>query len=125
MDTLFAAGKYLKYRLHAANAHDIHSPFVFDFFNNVIHDATPFYGFDLIESLRSRHLLDTRKINVTDFGTGNRNRTERICDIAKKSLKPKKFGELLFRIVNKFNSGNILELGTSLGITTLYLSLPK
>jgi predicted O-methyltransferase YrrM len=125
MDTLFAASKYLSYRLRASNEHGIHSPFVFDLFNNVIKDETPFYGFELIESLRSRHLLDIRKINITDFGTGNNKRQERICDIARKSVKSKKFGQLLFRLVNKFNPENILELGTSLGITTLYLSLPK
>lgn len=125
MDTLFAAGKYIKYRLRAADAHDIHSPFVFDLFNNVIKDETPFYGFELIESLRSRHLLDIRTINITDYGTGNNKRQERICNIARKSVKSKKFAQLLFRLVNKFNPENILELGTSLGITTLYLSLPK
>lgn len=124
MDKLFAAGNYLKYQLCAKNAHDIHSPFVFDLLNNVIRDNTPYYGFDLIDSLYSSQLLDHRKIEVTDYGTGNHKRQERVSDIAIKAVKPKKFSRLLFRLVNRFSTKNILEIGTSLGITTLYLSLP-
>ena len=125
MDKLLIAGNYLKYRLRAKNAHDIHSPFVFDLLNNVIKDKTPYYGFDLIDSLRSHLLLNKQKVNITDFGTGKSHRNELVCNITKKAVKPKKYAELLFRLVNKFASKNILELGTSLGITTLYLSLPN
>lgn len=125
MDRLFALKKYVKYRLSAGTAHDVHSPFVFDLLNDVISDETPFYGFDLLESLRSQLLLDRKTIKVTDFGTGENQREERICVIAKKSLKSVKYAQLLFRLVNKFNPENILEIGTSLGLTTLYLSLPQ
>ncbi len=124
MDKLFAAGNYLRYQLFAKNAHDIHSPFVFDLLNNVIRDKTLFYGFDFIDSVYSSQLLNHRKIEVTDFGTGKPQRFERISDIAAKAVKPKKYARLLFRLINRFSTKNILELGTSLGITTLYLSLP-
>jgi predicted O-methyltransferase YrrM len=39
-------------------------------------------------------------------------------------VKPEKYGQLLFRLVNHFKPKNILEIGTSLGITTLYLATP-
>ncbi len=124
MDKLFAAGNYLKYQLCAKNAHDIHSPFVFDLLNNVIRDKTPYYGFDFIDSLYSKQLLNNSKIDVKDYGTGKHKRQERVRDIALKAVKPKKYSRLLFRLVNRFSTKNILEIGTSLGITTLYLSLP-
>ncbi len=124
MDKLFATFNYLKYRIRAKNAHDIHSPFVFDLLNNVILDKTPYYGFDFIESLRARHLLNERKVNAKDFGTGKCQRLELVSEIAQKAVKPKKYAQLLFRLVNRFCSENILEFGTSLGITTLYLSMP-
>ena len=124
MDKLFAAGNFLKYQLRAKDSNDIHSPFVFDLLNSIILDKTPFYGFDLIESLRAQYLLSDTKINVTDFGTGNNQRKVLIRDIAMKAVKPKKYGQLLFRLVNKFSTENILEFGTSLGITSLYLSMP-
>jgi predicted O-methyltransferase YrrM len=122
---LFTVGKYLKYHLKAGTVHDVHSPFVYDLLNNVIKDKTPFYGFDLVESLRSKHQLDRKIINITDLGTGRKDRKERICDIVNTAVKAKKYSQLLFRLANRFQSENILEFGTSLGLTTLYLSLPR
>lgn len=125
MDRLFALNKYVKYRIKAGTAHDVHSPFVFDLLNNVIRDETPFYGFEVLESLRSQLLLDQKLIKITDFGTGKNQREEKVCVIARKSLKSVKYAQLLFRLVNKFNPKNIIEIGTSLGLTTLYLALPQ
>jgi len=64
---------------------------------------------------------------VEDFGAGStilKNKKRVVRDIAKTSVKPKKYGQLLFRLVHYFELKNILELGTSLGITTLYLAKP-
>jgi predicted O-methyltransferase YrrM len=38
------------------------------------------------------------------------------------AAKPSKYGQLLFRMVNHFQPTTVLELGTSVGITTAYLS---
>jgi predicted O-methyltransferase YrrM len=46
-----------------------------------------------------------------------------ISSIAKTAAKPKKFGQLLYRLVKYYQPETIIELGTSLGITTSYLSL--
>lgn len=122
MDKFFAAKQYFFYRLNSVDAHGIHSPFVYDLLNDVILDNTPYYGFDVIESVRAKHLLDFSKIDVLDFGTGN-SRTVSKSKVAKSSVKPKKYSQLLFRLAKRFAGNTILELGTSLGITTLYLSL--
>jgi predicted O-methyltransferase YrrM len=66
-------------------------------------------------------MQDKRNIEVTDFGTG-KDRTRGVSDITMHSLKSAKYGQLLFRTVNYFKSKNVLELGTSLGITTSYLA---
>jgi predicted O-methyltransferase YrrM len=124
MDKLHASRNYIKYKLFAKNIHDIHSPFVFELLNNVINDQTPYYGFDVIESLRAKCLLNEEKIEIDDFGTGIK-RTESLSSITKRSVKNKKYAQLLFRLVNRFQTNNILEIGTSLGITTLYLSFPE
>ena len=47
----------------------------------------------------------------------------KVGDIAKYALTPAKFSRLLFRLIKEFKPSNIVELGTSLGINTLYLSL--
>src|SRR5690606_13128357 len=45
-----------------------------------------------------------------------------VSQIAKNSAKPKKYAQLLFRLVNHFAPETIFDLGTSLGITTAYLA---
>jgi predicted O-methyltransferase YrrM len=122
------AFKYLKYWFTASNGkgHGVHSPFVFDFINNVLSDKRAFDSFRYIESLRNELMHDHREINVPDFGAGSRkqlNNKRKISAIARSSLKPKKFSQLLFRIVHYYKPRNILELGTSLGITTAYMAV--
>ena len=122
-----AAWNYLHYRLVANTAHQIHSPFVFDLYNNVIKDATPYYAFRVIESIRAKMLLSGEKIVVHDFGTGrsaNPEEKRSLQFIASHYVKPIKYAQLLFRLVNEFLPIYILELGTSLGITTMYLASP-
>ncbi len=84
-------------------------------------ETEPYYVFKKIESLRYNLLHNYEYINITDYGTGL-NRSERIANIAYKSLKKPSQAQLLFRIVKHVQAEKILELGTSLGITTMYLS---
>jgi predicted O-methyltransferase YrrM len=120
-----AALQYLRYKLVSSDAHGLHSPFVFELYNNTILDETPFYFFRVIESIRANMLLSNEEILVHDLGTGGkklRQKNRSISYIAKHFVKPAKYGQLLFRLINKFQPEYILELGTSLGITTLYLA---
>jgi predicted O-methyltransferase YrrM len=121
------AKKYLHYYLTASNGkgHGVHSPFVFDFIKNVLNDKKEYGSYHSIEKLRKELLDDKRVIEVEDFGAGSLavpNRQKRISDIAKSFLKPKKFAQLLFRIVQYYKPGTIVELGTSLGITSAYIA---
>jgi len=113
--------KYLKYLLSAKNAHGIHSPFVFELYNEVINKRGNYYSFDKIEMLRRKLLISTKEINVTDLGTGTSGK-RMVREIAERSAKDKKYCELLFRLAYHFKPNNILELGTSLGISTSYLA---
>lgn len=119
--------RYLKYYVSASNrsGHGLHSPFVFDFISNVLNDDRCFYAYQSIENLRQLLLIDNSKIMIEDFGAGSRvkkNSIRSVSDIAGTSLKPKKYGQLLFRIVDRYAPNTILELGSSLGITTAYLA---
>ena len=122
------AAKYFSYYLRASNGkgHGMHSPFVFDFIVNVLNDDRDFYAFTQIEDLRKLLLKNENIIKVDDFGAGSVNLTSterKVSDIARSSLKPKKYAQLLFRMVNYYQPETILEIGTSLGITTAYLSM--
>lgn len=125
---LHSAKEFLRYRLSAGNAHGLHSPFVFDLYNNVIKDDMPFYTFDPIEFLRTKLLANKTPITIHDLGAGgekNSHRQTTIANIASRSLSPAKYGRLLFRLTNHFRPKTIIELGTSLGVSTLFLSLPS
>lgn len=125
MSKIQLAYKYLKYRLNAKTKFDIHSPFIFDFVTDVIGNTRHYYAYDEIEMLREHLLNDERTIRVEDFGAGSKkNKTpdRRIADIAKNTLITPKFGRLLFSMVDHYRPATLLELGTSLGISALYLA---
>ena len=84
--------------------------------------------YEKVEALRNQLLNDHTILEVEDFGAGSmmdKKNKRTISSIAKNASKPKKFGQLLFRIVKYYQPSTILELGTSLGITTSYLSLAR
>ncbi|MEI9933802.1 MAG: class I SAM-dependent methyltransferase [Ferruginibacter sp.] len=121
------AKKYLHYYFTASNGkgHGVHSPFVFDFIINVLNDKKEYECYGKIESARKKLLNDETIIQVEDFGAGStvmKSKERRVKDIARSSLKPKKFAQLLFRITQYYKPTTIVELGTSLGITTSYLA---
>ncbi len=103
----------------------MHSPFVFDFIKFVLNDKTIYPIYAEVERMRTVLLCNNESIEVEDFGAGSsliKTKKRIVKDIASSSLKPKKYSQLLFRIIKYYNKRNILELGTSLGITTAYLS---
>lgn len=117
--------KYLKHHWHASNGkgHGIHSPFVFEFVTEVLNDPRSFYPYTAIEKVRSGMLRDQRMIGIKDYGKPAGTKGEiKIADIAHRSLSGRKFGHLLFRIVNYYRPRNIMEMGTSLGISGAYLA---
>lgn len=120
--------RYIKYLLTAKTEHSLHSPFVFDLYTKVITDATPFYSFEDIENIRKELLKSNEIISVTDYGAGSKifkSNKRKVSDIARYSLKSPKYAQLLFRLINYLKPTSILELGTSLGISTLYLATPN
>lgn len=116
---------YFIHLLKAKNTrgHGVHSPFLYRFTQNVVYEKLPFYIFSKIEKLRIYNQHDQRILQLTDFGTGKRN-SAKIAEIAKRSLKKPNWAQLLYRIVNITQAKTVLELGTSLGLTTAYLASP-
>lgn len=116
----------LKYAIHLIKAHPrggfgIHSPYLFKLITRVIEEQTPYYCYQTIEKYRQNLLNDTSFIQVLDLGTGKSGK-RKVGDIAKKSLKSSSEAQLLFRLALHSKANTLLELGTSLGITTMYLA---
>jgi predicted O-methyltransferase YrrM len=121
------AKKYLQYYLTAYNGkgHGMHSPFVFGFILHVLNNRSAYVPPAQIEQLRKELLNDKRMLEIEDFGAGSRvakTKIRSVAGLARSALKPKKYAQLLYRLVKHYGPQTILELGTSLGITTAYMA---
>lgn len=122
--------KYLQYFFTASNGkgHGIHSPFIFDFIQHVLMPAQhQKNGFLEIEKLRKKYQNDNdRFIEVEDLGAGSFSKAgskRSVAQIAKGAAKHPKFARLLHRMVKYYKVSTVIELGTSLGLTTRYMAL--
>jgi predicted O-methyltransferase YrrM len=78
-----------------------------------------------VEALRRQLLNDHSILNVDDFGAGStvsKTNQRTVASIARHAAKPAKYAQLLHRIAEFYQPKTILELGTSLGLTTSYLA---
>ncbi len=117
---------YLRYLSRARDEHSLHSPFLFSLYTRIIRtDNRRDPTFTPIRTLREALRKNREPVTITDFGAGSKVNTSRqrtIGDIARHSQKPARFGRLLFRLVRHVRASTIVDLGTSLGITTAYLA---
>ena len=120
---LGGAWRFLKYFWKAQTLYDLHSPLAYAFARDVLEDRRWYYIFSEAETMRSRWMQDNRQITVQDWGAGSSllpGKERKISDLARMVATPPLFCRWLFQIV-RFNSpSTLLELGTSLGISTVY-----
>ena len=125
---LFQLGfRYISYLIFAKNGkgHGIHSPFVYRFVREVLMDRNQYPVYFIAESYRKRLLNNLDSIEVIDLGAGGKDKSikqKQISTIAKSALKPPKYSQMLYRFASTYSCRNIVELGTSLGVTTCYLA---
>ncbi|GAB4140258.1 MAG: class I SAM-dependent methyltransferase [Bacteroidia bacterium] len=117
----YPALAYLRYLKKSVNKHGVHSPFVFELITKVFPEDATNYSSHPAEQYRNQCLRNNNIIQVTDFGTGNSG-PRSIAEIASRAAKSPREGQLLNRIARHFKPLKILELGTSLGITSTYLA---
>ncbi len=116
---------YLIYRLKSVNEHGVHSPFVFDLLMSTVYNKRSFYAYARIEKRRKELALSMQKLECTDLGAGSKvnNKTKKsVQEILFSAAKPAKYSQLLFRLADHFQPRTVLELGTSLGISSAYLA---
>lgn len=123
----FRAIEYMKYLSNRRGIQYIHSPFLFNLMKVVFNDSKKGWPdtFFRIEEQRNKLMKDTSNFEFEDFGAGGdqlRKREVSISSIAAKALKQAKYARFLFRLAQHINAKNIVELGTSLGLTTSYLA---
>lgn len=122
-EVIFRTLSYLLHRITATNTlgHGIHSPYLYNIVHFLFYDNHTYYCFHPIEKERERLLRARKQIEVTDFGTGPSG-IRTVQSIAKHSLQSPRDAKLLFALAHCEVPQDIIELGTSLGITTAYLA---
>ena len=140
MDTktlIYRLKSWIRFHLTAWNTggEGVHSPYLFEWIRLIMSDKNGYYIWQEIEACRQNLLQDERLVEFVDYGMGRRVAggvsSKLVKSIAKNSLASKKYAQMLFRLVNwlghELQRPNdkgliIVELGTSLGITTAYLA---
>src|SRR5688572_12258061 len=119
--------RYIDYWLGASSGkgHGIHSPFVFEFVQKVLNDSTNYTEYEQAEQLRKKLLANNSPVPLEDYGAGSRSgpASKSVSQITRHASKTPKYGQLLFRIARYYRPHYIVELGTSLGISSSYLAL--
>lgn len=98
---------------------------MFGLYTSVVRHTGTYGPYAAIEARRQQLLRSPASLSVTDFGAGSHTgagQQRRVADIARTAAKPAHLAQLLFRLVNYCRPATILELGTSLGLTTAYLA---
>lgn len=105
--------------------HGVHSPSAFEFVSKVLFDKKFYTDYDIIEHQINRIKQDKRVIEIIEYGAGSgvfNSNKRRVKDIARHAGTEQKTGRLLFRMARYYKPELIVELGTSVGIGTLYLA---
>ena len=107
------------------NEHSLHSPFIYGFYKDVIKSDRQEPVHRGIENVRQMMSKTFTEVEVQDFGAGSAYESSakrKVSDIAKKGIATAKFSRLYSRIIQSIEARNVLELGTSIGINSMYLA---
>lgn len=117
---------YLKYLIKSKGADSVHSPFVYNIYFNVIKGINSKEKFKNIELLRTKLLKNKSKITIEDYGAGSiykaKNTERQISKIIATSSMKTKYCRMLASLTEYAKPENIIELGTSLGFSTMYMA---
>lgn len=122
--------RYLSFYKEAAHSkgHGMHSPFVYKFIREVLQDHSIYPEYRLWDSWRKALSRNTTQLAMQEMGAGSfagLHSHRSVSSLVKTAAKSPKTAKLLFRMAKYFQSNLILELGTSLGLSTALFSLAR
>lgn len=120
MPVFYRLQKFLNYQWRGQTKYYIHSPFVYQFFLNVLENQS--HNLRPIENLRTQLRNKPKPVQLTDYGT-KATRTVTLSHLEKNVAVRPKYGRLLYALANYFKPETILELGTSIGLSSAYLQI--
>ncbi|NOQ27649.1 MAG: SAM-dependent methyltransferase [Bacteroidales bacterium] len=119
--------KYIKYFLFTKHkrGHGIHSPFVYNLISNVLNNKREYEDLKQVTNAHNKYIKSTKHIEFEDLGAGsNYNNPKKLTlgKIIRRSSVDNKYGKLIFNLIKYFQPINILELGSSVGISSAYIA---
>ena len=105
--------------------HGVHSPFAYRLCEEVFYNENFFYDFEKLKNIRKELLSSKQLLEIEEFGAGSKtfkNNFRKVKDIAEKGISTSRQSELFYKLINFLNAKHCLELGTSLGLNTLYFA---
>lgn len=117
---------YFTFLRRSHTKYGVHSPFVYELITKVLQDHSHYPEYKQAEEIRKQCLHNRRVIEISNYGAVKRkssrgNELKKVKTIAKSAISPR-CGRLLFRLVKYFAPESIIEMGTSLGISTIYIA---
>ncbi len=127
MPSFHQVTSYIRHWLYEVDDHSVHSPYFYDLYTKIVAKK---HADDLpaLDDLR-RDLEASRVVlKIEDFGSGTKGKIvhERtIGEIARTSLTPYSVAMFYLDLLYYCNATRVVELGTSLGLTSLYMAQKK
>jgi predicted O-methyltransferase YrrM len=116
---------FLKFYWRAGTKYNVQSPMLHDFVICILDTSKNYYAYIRLEEERKLIRRDETMIEVQDFGAGsqiNSQKTRSVQSISASAVSNTEKCKILFQLVNHYQCLNILELGTSLGISSAYMA---
>jgi predicted O-methyltransferase YrrM len=128
MDKLNHFLHYISYKLLSRHKRGfgIHSPFLFRLIQECFNESPKTDSLDRALAYRESQLSSQETVNYSSAGANEvGEKKEKIQKLARKSSVNNKYGILLYKLVRYFSPDEILEFGTSIGISTAFLCSAK
>jgi predicted O-methyltransferase YrrM len=115
---------WILFYLKAKTVYQIHSPFIFDIYTNILKTDKDYYAFSPLEAQRKKLIGSSDFVVVDDHGSGSKimGKKRSISQIAKYGISDHRQCRVLFNIINHFQPTTVLELGTSVGLSACYMA---
>ncbi len=130
MEKLFVIRSYFKHLLRSKSKFKIHSPFIYELITKIFISKIPLSISEKVTSERKKLSANTTQLKIVDFGAGSvlnaskqKESFKKVNEIAKTALLKQKYANLLFNLIKHSQPKTIVELGTSLGMTTSIMAL--
>jgi predicted O-methyltransferase YrrM len=127
LEKLLTACHYIDYLIKSKHrkGRGIHSPFVFELVSKVLFDRHDYPEYQYLDQIRNELKNSKEEVEIYDIGSRSKifqtNKRSVSQMVSHLSISPK-YGKLLFRLVRYYKPQQIIELGTSIGISAFYMA---